>query len=84
MPLNLGTGLRTTRGRQLVSAARVLKSELVGPAMADTHLSKGGVEHGRNDAGFGEGPHCHDKNVATEQFPTRLRLRVPVGPGPCL
>jgi hypothetical protein len=29
------------------------------PAFADPHPSQGATSEGRNDAGFGGGPHCH-------------------------
>ena len=42
---------------------------LAAPAMADTHPSNGESSTGRNDAGFGEGPHCHVNTIATEHAP---------------
>lgn len=29
------------------------------PALADPHPSQGATSEGRNEAGFGGGPHCH-------------------------
>jgi hypothetical protein len=37
------------------------------PAFADNQPSNGGSSEGRNEAGFGGGPHCHVNLVATEK-----------------
>ena len=39
------------------------------PAMADTQPSNGESSTGRNDAGFGGGPHCHVNTIASEHSP---------------
>jgi hypothetical protein len=39
------------------------------PAMADPHPSNGESSTGRNEQGFGEGPHCHINTRASEHSP---------------
>ena len=42
---------------------------LAGPAMADSQPSNGVSSTGRNDAGFGGGPHCHINTIASGNAP---------------
>jgi hypothetical protein len=51
--------------RTLLGAAVVAVATLLGPpvAAADSQPSQGERSTGRNDAGFGGGPHCHVLSV---------------------
>lgn len=41
----------------------------VGAVLADTQPTNGFSSTGRNDAGFGGGPHCHVNVIASEHNP---------------
>jgi hypothetical protein len=46
----------------------LLLMAVAAPAMAQTHPSNGASSEGRNDAGFGGGPHCHVNTRANAPF----------------
>jgi len=52
----------------LLSTA-LLMSAGIGAAFADTQPTHGFSSTGRNDAGFGGGPHCHVNAIASEHNP---------------
>lgn len=47
-------------------APALLLAATAAPAFADTQPTGGTASEGRNDAGFGGGPHCHVNLVASE------------------
>jgi hypothetical protein len=49
-----------------ICAAVLLAGASIGVASADGNPSNGFASEGRNDAGFGGGPHCHVNEVAGE------------------
>lgn len=44
----------------------VLTFAVAGAVFADTQPTNGDASTGRNDAGFGGGPHCHINTIASE------------------
>ena len=55
----------------------LLALAIAAPAMADGHPSNGETSTGRNDAGFGGGPHCHINTTASGHAPFDFVLVYP-------
>lgn len=51
----------------VIAAAGLLAATGAGAALADTQPTGGYASTGRNDKGFGGGPHCHIQVIATER-----------------